>query len=202
MKLCGFRIPRSLDSGNVISISLGSKEDHLKIIGTFCLRWSILKFKLFEPIKKIGRWKPEISHDILIFFGLFRVFHESEDSAAIVLCYVSSVTRYVLSTLLLLQTFVLQVPYDHYLLLPNWYSQLKMTIFSFMPQRLAQSWAAKKYTKALPQVTPMTPVRMRHASMRSTGSYSSTLSSVLTSSSYWNRSLKERNQPFLFMGYF
>ena len=78
----------------------------------------------------------------------------------------------------------LQVPYDHYLLLPTWYSQLKMTALSFLPQRLAQSWAAKKYTKALPQVTPMTPVRMRHASMRSTGSYSSTLSSVLTSSSY------------------
>ena len=53
--------------------------------------------------------------------------------------------------------YIFQVPDNHYLLLPTWHSQLKMTIIGFLPQIFAQKWAAKKYRKALPKVVPQSP---------------------------------------------
>lgn len=73
-------------------------------------------------------------------------------------------------------------PDDHYLLLPTWHSQLKMTLCSLLPQTLAQAWAAKKYRQTLPNVVPSTPRLSHHGSFRS--STSSTLSSVMSSTSF------------------
>ena len=53
--------------------------------------------------------------------------------------------------------YIFQVPDNHYLLLPTWHSQLKMTIIGFLPQIFAQKWAAQKYRKALPKVVPQSP---------------------------------------------
>jgi len=80
-----------------------------------------------------------------------------------------------------------KVPNDHYLLLPTWHSQLKMTILGYLPQVLAQKWAAKKYRKALPKVVPQSPTLhyrnlSHHGSFRSTSS--STMSSVMSSTSF------------------
>jgi len=81
-----------------------------------------------------------------------------------------------------------KVPDNHYLLLPTWHSQLKMTIIGFLPQIFAQKWAAQKYRKALPKVVPQSPslhprILSHHGSFRSTTS-SSNLSSVMSSTSF------------------
>ena len=73
-----------------------------------------------------------------------------------------------------------QIPDDQYLLLPTLPSQLKMTFLSFLPQTLAQKYAAKKYRKALPKVVPQIPSRVlsHSGSFRSTSSLSSVMSST------------------------
>ena len=88
-------------------------------------------------------------------------------------------------------------PDEHYLLLPTWHSQLKMTLLSFLPQKWGQKWAAYKYRKALPKVA-ITGQKMakspriwpknsklcqQHGSFRSTTS-SNTLSSVMSSTTF------------------
>merc|ERR1712203_1215537 len=66
---------------------------------------------------------------------------------------------------------LVKVPNDHYLLLPTMVSQLKMSLLSLLPQKLAQYWASRKYRKSLPKVVPQSPnlsSRLSHASFRST----------------------------------
>ena len=65
-------------------------------------------------------------------------------------------------------------------------SQLKMSLLSMLPQKLAQYWASRKYRKSLPKVVPQSPnlsSRLSHASFRSTTN--STISSSMTSTSFW-----------------
>jgi len=83
---------------------------------------------------------------------------------------------------------LVKVPNDHYLLLPTMVSQLKMTILSAFPQKLAQYWASRKYKKSLPKVVPQSPnlssrlSHLSHSSFRSTTN--STISSSMTSTSF------------------
>lgn len=80
-----------------------------------------------------------------------------------------------------------KVPDSHYLLLPNWHSQAKMWILSFLPSRISQYWAARKYRRSLPKVsTPLLSSSSNHLhrSFRSNSSTISTVSSNVSTMTY------------------
>jgi len=76
---------------------------------------------------------------------------------------------------------MVKVPEERYMLLPNFFTQVKMTVLNFLPDRWSQKMIARNYRKTLPPVSANASLL---GSMRSNSSTMSTISSSVNSYKY------------------
>ena len=87
--------------------------------------------------------------------------------------------------------FNFQMPNESYLLLPNWYSQMKMVLLTMIPYPISQRLVGRKYQKSLPNLQCSShsrissPMLSNGSTRRSVRSDVSTVTSNLSSISYW-----------------